>query len=268
MKNEQAPQQSKKIIIAGLLLICSTTLPFSGCSSIGKKLITNYRDPWHEKLETAGIHEKQADFNQVIFNYAEGPDNGPPLLLLNAQHMDWYSYSRVLPQLSEKFHIFAIDYQGHGKTVYPTDYTMNADQIGSDLAGFIESVIKEPAFITGNSSGGLLTVWLASNRPELVRAVVLEDPPLFSSEYPRIKQTISDRSFTTCTRFIEDGETDFLLYWLNSTLEIRSKSCRQRCAAEDYLCNRIIPGRESGRSRRNLLSSGNRKNACKGNGVL
>lgn len=183
---------------------------------IGMYLLNHYKDPWHKKVAEASIEEKTAQVGQVNFNYAEGPDNGPPLLLLNAQHMDWYSYSRVLPELSKKFHVFAVDYPGHGKTTYPDDYPLTANQIGGDLAHFIESVIKEPAFVTGNSSGGLLTTWLAANKPELVKAIVLEDPPLFSAEYPRVKNTVAYRSFTTANKFEQEGEEDFLLYWLES----------------------------------------------------
>ena len=201
------------VIIASALLML-----LSSCSSLGKNYITDYEDPWHKKIAAAGIEEKQARVGPVNFNYAEGPDNGPALLLLNAQHMDWYSYSRVLPQLSLKFHLFALDYQGHGKTTYPEDYPLNANQIGNDIAGFIDSVIQEEVFVTGNSSGGLLTVWLAANRPDIVKAVILEDPPLFSSEYPRIKNTISYRSFTTCHNYLTHNNNggDFLIYWLNS----------------------------------------------------
>ncbi len=93
------------------------------------------------------------EIGPVTLNYAEGPDNGPPLLLLHAQHMDWYSYSRVLPDLSKSFHVFAVSYHGHGKTRAPVEY-MNAAHIGADLAAFIRSVIKEPAYVSGNSSGG------------------------------------------------------------------------------------------------------------------
>ncbi len=201
---------------SSLFCIILITFFFSGCSTISNSILINYSDPWHKKLQKAGIIEKTAQVGQVSFNYAEGPDNGPALILLNAQHMDWYSYSRVLPELSKNFHVFAVDYPGHGKTAYPDDYPLTANQIGSDLAEFISVIIREPAFVTGNSSGGLLTAWLAANRPELVKAVLLEDPPLFSSEYPRVKQTIAYRSFTTCYNFIKDGEEDFLLYWLNS----------------------------------------------------
>lgn len=180
--------------------------------------LTQYQNPSDEILAQAGIVEKQAQVGDINFNYAEGPDNGPPLLLLHAQLLDWYTYSLVLPELSEHFHVYAVDYPGHGKTTTPQDYPMTANQIGSDLAAFIETVIGQPVFVAGNSSGGLLTTWLAANRPDLVKAAVLEDPPLFASEYPQIKETIAYKSFTTSHTAIEEGyQGDFLDYWIDNS---------------------------------------------------
>ncbi len=187
-------------------------------SQIMKFLIGNYTDPYHSKVEKAGFEEKTVQIGSAKISYSEGPDNGPALLLLHAQMMDWYDYSRVLPELSKSFHIYDVDYHGHGFTSAPPE-CMNANTIGNDLGIFMESVIKEPAFVTGNSSGGLLTVWLAANKPEYVKAILLEDPPLFSSEYPRVKQTIAYRSFTTCHNYIEEEDDDFLIYWLDSSSE-------------------------------------------------
>jgi len=178
-----------------------------------------YRNPADKELADAGIVEKQIQMGNVLFNYAEGPDNGPALVLLHAQLLDWYTYSEVLPELSTKFHVYAIDYPGHGKTVLPEGYEMSANNIGSDLAAFIEQVIGEAAYVTGNSSGGLLTTWLAANRPDLVKAIVLEDPPLFSSEYPEIQSTIANKAFTTSYTALQNGyNDDYLMYWVeNST---------------------------------------------------
>ena len=192
-------------LLIGLLLLLG----------VARQMLTGYQDPWHEKVAAAGYQQKQVRLNQLRLNYVEGPDNGPPLLLLHAQHMEWLSYSRVLPRLAESFHVFAVDYPGHGTTVGPPDYPMTANRIGTDLGDFIVRVIGEPAFVTGNSSGGLLAVWLAANRPGLVRAVLLEDPPLFSAEYPRIRETIAYRSFVTSHEFVEEGGNDFLLYWID-----------------------------------------------------
>lgn len=183
-------------------------------------LLPYLKDPAHKTLAKAGIVEKQALVNGVLFNYAEGPDNGPPLVLLHAQLLDWFSYNQALPELTRNFHVFAIDYPGHGQTRTPADYSFTANQIGSDLASFIRQEIGQSVYLSGNSSGGLLCVWLASNTPDLVEAVVLEDPPLFSAEYPAIKDTIAYKSFTTSNSAITSGYTgDFLTYWVDNSTQ-------------------------------------------------
>lgn len=188
--------------------------------AIAVNYMVHYKNPGDKTLINAGITEKAAQVGDVNFNYAEGPDNGPALLMLHAQMLDWYTYHKVLPELSARFHVFAVDYPGHGKTTYPSDYPMTANQIGSDLADFIQSVIKEPAYVTGNSSGGLLSVWLAANRPTLVTAIVLEDPPLYSAEYPEIKKTIAYKAFTTSNTAVQTGyDDDFLNYWIENSSE-------------------------------------------------
>ncbi|MDR1940613.1 MAG: alpha/beta hydrolase [Clostridiales bacterium] len=203
-------------VIVAVILIMAATL------AVAYDVFISYKDPYHDKVSAAGFTEKRAQIGEVNFNYAEGPDNGPALLLLHAQHMDWYSYSRVLPILSETFHIFAVDYHGHGKTTAPVEY-MYANQIGGDLAKFIESVIKEPVYVSGNSSGGILAAWLASKRPELIKAVVLEDPSLFSGEYPRVLDTIADKSFAICDAFVQENGDDFLLYWIENCRDFFKK---------------------------------------------
>jgi len=203
---------------------------------------TSFKDPWHEKIKIAGIVEKNAQIGSVNLNYAEGPDNGPALLLLHAQHMDWFSYSRVLPELSKSFHVFAVSYHGHGKTTSPVEYFI-ANHIGSDLAAFIKTVIKEPAFVTGNSSGGLLTAWLAANKPELVKAILLEDPPLFTAEYTRVKKTIAYKTFTTCHSFLEGRNDDFLLYWIRTNSVFINKHASKN--GEKILVSNIQKYREA-----------------------
>ncbi len=76
-------------------------------------------DPYVEKVADAGYVEKTAQVGDVDVSYVEGPDNGSPLVLLHAQLLDWFSYSRSMPDLAEKYHVFVVDHQGHGKTTYP-----------------------------------------------------------------------------------------------------------------------------------------------------
>jgi pimeloyl-ACP methyl ester carboxylesterase len=134
----------------------------------------------------AGYVERRFRIGEVELNYAEGPDHGPPLLLIPGQTMSWHSYVRVLPVLAKDHHVFAVDIRGHGESSWtPGDYTW--DSVGTDLLALLREVIGKPTIVSGNSSGGVLAVWLAAHAPELVAGILPEDPPLFSSEWPRIR---------------------------------------------------------------------------------
>lgn len=138
-------------------------------------------------LARAGFAERQFDTGEVTLNYVEGPANGPQLVLLPGQTMPWQSYTKVLPALARHFHVFAVDVRGHGRSGWTTGrYTFGA--MGRDVAAFLRGVVKRPAIVSGNSSGGVIAVAAAVEAPELVRGLVPEDPPLFSCEHPRILQ--------------------------------------------------------------------------------
>lgn len=165
---------------------------------------------------TAGFTEKQATLaDGTRLNYAEGPRNGPALLLIHAQCVAWQDYAAVLPQLSKHYHVFAVDCHGHGKSSQnPEKYSANA--MGMDFAWFIENVIGEPVVASGHSSGGLLVAWLAANSPQNVHGIVLEDPPFFSCEPARAEKSFAwVDSFTTAHAFLQqDAEKDYPLYYL------------------------------------------------------
>lgn len=106
-----------------------------------------------KKTYGAGYEEKQATLaDGTILNYAEGPDNGPALLLIHGQSMQWEDYSRVLPGLAEYYHVYAIDCHGHGESSHdPSKYMGIA--MGEDFVWFIENVIGEPSVISGHLHG-------------------------------------------------------------------------------------------------------------------
>ena len=140
----------------------------------------------------AGFKELQFTTGEVALNYVVGPDNGLPLLLIPGQMESWQGYKCVLPELSKRFHIFVPDLRGHGKSSRtPGHYSYNI--CGDDLKLFIQNAIQEPTLVAGLSSGAVLALWLAANVPENVLAVISEDPPLFSSVWPRIQ----DEKFMT-----------------------------------------------------------------------
>lgn len=165
------------------------------------------------RASAAGFVERQVVINGSTINYAAGPpSDNPPLLLIHGQGVDWQSYAPVLPALANDFAIFAVDVYGHGNSQWvPEKYTAAA--AGTDLAAFIEQAIGTPPIVAGHSSGGQLAAWLAGNRPELVRAAVLEDPPLFTTLLPRAEWTWNWVDLaSTCHSYLRSEETDWVAY--------------------------------------------------------
>lgn len=162
----------------------------------------------------AGYTEKQTTVDGSVIHYAEGPDNGPALLLIHGQEVDWKNYRRVLPELSRRYHVFAVDCYGHGSSArVPEKYSAAA--LGRDLHTFLTEVVREPVIVAGHSSGGHLAAWLGANAQDTVRAVLLEDPPFFTTTMPRARTTWNYVDLATMTHtFLAAGETDWVGYSL------------------------------------------------------
>jgi pimeloyl-ACP methyl ester carboxylesterase len=121
-----------------------------------------------------GITENTFDAGDVRLNYAEGPPNGPPLVLLHGLGRRWQVFLPLIPALSLRWHIFAPDLRGHGKsTRVPRGY--RGTQYSDDIIRLIRGCVSSPAVIFGHSLGGMVGMWIASHHPELVRALILGD---------------------------------------------------------------------------------------------
>ncbi|HET6673627.1 MAG TPA: alpha/beta hydrolase [Agromyces sp.] len=164
----------------------------------------------------AGYDEKSHVLRDgLTVNYAEGPRDGIPLLLIHGQGMRWQEYARALPALAETYHVIAVDCHGHGKTTWnPDDYT--ADRMADDLALFIDRVFGAPCIVSGHSSGGLIATRMAARHPEKVRGVVIEDAPFFSTEPDRMPATFSwIDTFRHIPEFLtQTDERDWVCYFM------------------------------------------------------
>lgn len=151
-------------------------------------------------LEQAGFKEQRFNTGEINLNYVIGPNNGPALVLIPAQMATWETYLPNLQTLSQSFQVYSVDVRGHGKSDWATgDYSWSS--IGRDMTAFLRQIVQRPAIVSGNSSGGIIALWLAANLPQLVSGLVLEDAPVFSVEMPRFKEE---------DRFVYDGLKHFV----------------------------------------------------------
>ena len=166
-------------------------------------------------LKKAGIEEKFFHTGEIIMNYVAGPDNGDPLVFIPGQSVTWEEYSLIMPMLADKFRVFAVSLRGHGRSSWtPGIYTFN--QLGQDMTAFLQEVVGRPAIVVGNSSGGVLTSWLAANSPQYVKAIVLEDPPLFRCDWPNIKNTWVFDYFLELSRMAVPGSGGYAGFFANA----------------------------------------------------
>ncbi|MDX2165990.1 MAG: alpha/beta hydrolase [Deltaproteobacteria bacterium] len=150
--------------------------------------MTNHRARYgpHNPDETYvahGLREQLVDLGEVRMNFATlGNTSSPPLLLIPGQTESWWGYEAVMPRLGEHFEVFAVDLRGQGRsTRTPGRYTL--DNMGNDLVRFVDTVIGRPTYVSGLSSGGVLSAWLSAYaKPGQIIAAAYEDPPLFASE--------------------------------------------------------------------------------------
>ena len=102
-------------------------------------------------------------------------DGSDELLMLHGVGRAGRTFSSYATMLPNRFRIRAIDFRGHGKSARAGVRYRVIDYVEDAIAA-LESIGK-PTAVYGHSLGALVSVAVAARRPELVSAVVLEDPP-------------------------------------------------------------------------------------------
>ena len=146
--------------------------------------------------------EKSFDTSEVVLNYAEGPDNGPPLVLLHGVTSRWQSFNPIINEFINRWHIFALDFRGHGKSGRtPDKYGLRYHY--NDTVKFITQVVREPSVIFGHSLGGITALILAANNPYITRAIILGD---ISMTFNNVVEGLRN-FFLKLSKVLEDNRT-------------------------------------------------------------
>jgi pimeloyl-ACP methyl ester carboxylesterase len=115
-----------------------------------------------------------------LHHYERG--TGEPVLLIHGSGPDGDSWIRVADALAERGRrAIAYDRRGFSRSPGPptADLTMHA----ADAAGLLERLDARQATVATLSFGGLVGLQLAVDRPELVSALVLAEPPLHGRKH-------------------------------------------------------------------------------------
>ena len=119
------------------------------------------------------------DVNGARLEYIEA-GHGEPLIFVHGSLEDLRIWRRQVELFSAHHRVVAYSRRYHYPNVAPSDgdpdYT--ASLHAADLAGLIEGLGLAPAHLVCSSFGGCVALALAVARSELVRSLVLAEPPL------------------------------------------------------------------------------------------
>ncbi len=115
--------------------------------------------------------------NGLRIAYADTGGTGVPLVLVHGSWGSHHNWDPVVQGLAGQFRVVAYDRRGHSDSERPPGQGHFSEDV-ADLAALIEQSGLAPAWVAGNSSGAVITLQLAAARPDILRGIVVHEPPL------------------------------------------------------------------------------------------
>ena len=139
--------------------------------------------------QLAGYESRFIDANGIKTHYIES-GVGEPLILIHGggPGADGYgNWQGCLPAFAQEYRALAVDMLGFGRTDKPdpSTFTYSQDARTNHMIAFIEALDTHPVSLIGNSMGGITSLGVAMQRPDLVKKLVLMGPAgIKTSEVP------------------------------------------------------------------------------------
>lgn len=103
--------------------------------------------------------------------YYEVSGSGDPLVVLHGAYMNIPAVGAVIPKLAETRKVYAVEFQGHGRTT-DIDRPITYPALADDVAAFMDAVGLPKADVFGYSMGAAAGLQLAIRHPDKVNKLV------------------------------------------------------------------------------------------------
>jgi pimeloyl-ACP methyl ester carboxylesterase len=161
--------------------------------------------------------EKFFDAGKVKINYLDyGSSSLEPLVMLHGGAWRWQEYLSLIPTLSQRWHIYALDLRGNGRSGWVAGH-YSLEDFTEDNVEFVTQ-LNAPAVLVGHSIGGVIALMVAARCPEKVKALIIEDSPLNLDNY----------------KSIVDSSRDMFRLWLDLKKSVQSEQELSLALADKY----------------------------------
>jgi pimeloyl-ACP methyl ester carboxylesterase len=103
--------------------------------------------------------------------YYEVSGEGDPLIVLHGAYMNIPSMGAIIPALAETHKVYAIEFQGHGRTT-DIDRPITYPNLADDVAAFMDAVKLQRADVFGYSMGAAAGLQFAIRHPQKLNKLV------------------------------------------------------------------------------------------------
>ena len=114
----------------------------------------------------------------VSIHYVRTGGEKPSVVLLHGATDNALGWTRTARVLEQDYDVIMVDDRGHGLSTWSEP--LSNDFPADDVATLIQALELNTPYVIGHSMGAGTTARLAAKYPQLVRAIVLEDPAWFN----------------------------------------------------------------------------------------
>jgi pimeloyl-ACP methyl ester carboxylesterase len=129
-------------------------------------------------IQTTPVAHGYLEHDSLVLHYLKFDGHGRPIILLHGvtgSAWDWHHVGRELGGRLTSGVPVALDFRGHGDSGWSPSRNYRSADHAADVCALIDHLNAGPVDLVGYSWGALVAVMAATQKPEIVRSVVLAD---------------------------------------------------------------------------------------------
>ena len=127
-----------------------------------------------ERTLPPSVEDGRVEIHGSEVHYLASGSDGPAIVLLHGGGLDSASvaWKHAIEPLAEEYHVFALDWPGHGESEYP-EATYSIEYYADVLSSFLDALNVTHTSLVGTGIGGTVALDFALRHPERVDRLVL-----------------------------------------------------------------------------------------------